>query len=193
MSLARALANAMSGGRAYAASGSAPASGASAAPGAGSGPAPAGFDLRRDAFGRLVLTTAAGSAHTGVVPVRAFPIAAPDEGIALMGADGHELAWVERLSAVPAAAAELIAQELAQRDFMPEIQRIRSVSSLATPSTWDVQTDRGDTLLVLRGEEHIRRLGPCELLIADQHGVQFRVRDLRELDRASRVLLDRFL
>lgn len=160
--------------------------------GAASGGA-AGFSLHRDAFGRLVLTTAAGHAHTGVVPVRAFPIAAPDECIALVGADGHELAWVERLAQAPAPVAELIAQELAQRDFMPEIQRIRGVSSFATPSSWDVQTDRGDATLVLRGEEHIRRLGPWGLLIADQHGVQFRVRDLRALDRASRALLDRFL
>ena len=34
-------------------------------------------DLRRDAFGRLVLTDAQGHEHAGVVAVRAFPIAAP--------------------------------------------------------------------------------------------------------------------
>ena len=52
----------------------------------------ADFTLDRDAMGRLVLTQSDGSAHTGVVPVRAFPIGAPDEGLSLMSADGHELA-----------------------------------------------------------------------------------------------------
>ena len=35
--------------------------------------------LQRNPFGRLVLTDEAGDTHVGVVPVRAFPIGAPDE------------------------------------------------------------------------------------------------------------------
>lgn len=150
------------------------------------------FTLHRDAFGRLVLTTL-GRAHVGVVPVRAFPINAPAESVSIVGADGHELAWIDRMEALPAALRGPIEDELAMRDFMPEIRRIRRVSRFSTPSTWDVETDRGDTSLVLRGEEHIRRLSSSRLLIADQHGVQFLVRDCNALDRASRALLDRFL
>jgi hypothetical protein len=45
------------------------------------------FQLTRNAFGKLVLTTADGDVVEGVVPVRAFPIAAPGEGIALIGPD----------------------------------------------------------------------------------------------------------
>ena len=37
-----------------------------------------GFQLERDAFGRLVLTDIEGVRHVGVVPVRAFPLTAPD-------------------------------------------------------------------------------------------------------------------
>lgn len=151
------------------------------------------FTLTRDAFGRLVLTTAAGERHEGVVPVRAFPIAAPEEGISLVSTDGHELAWVDRLADLPATTRALVAEELASREFMPEIRRLRHVSSFATPSTWEVETDRGETRFVLKGEEDIRRLGPSSLLIADVHGIQFLVRDLSALDRHSRKLLDRFL
>jgi hypothetical protein len=32
-----------------------------------------------------------------------------------------------------------------------------------------------------------------KLLIADTHGIQFLVRDIQALDRASRKILDRFL
>jgi len=84
-------------------------------------------------------------------------------------------------------------EEMASREFMPEILKIRQVSSFATPSTWEVETSRGDTGFVLKGEEDIRRLGAGTLLIADSHGIQFLIRDIHALDPASRRLLDRFL
>lgn len=151
------------------------------------------IQLTRNAFGRLVLTTAAGDVVEGVVPVRAFPIAAPGEGISLVGPDGHEAAWIERLDALPEALRQLVAEELDRREFMPEIRRLKSVSSFATPSTWTVDTDRGDAAFVLWGEEFIRRLGKSGLLIEDSHGIHFLVRDINALDKPSRKLLDRFL
>ena len=151
------------------------------------------FELTRNTFGRLVLTTTEGNVTEGVVPVRAFPIAAPAEGIALVGPDGHEAGWIERLDALPAALRQLVEEELGRRDFRPEIRRILNVSSFATPSTWQVDTDRGETSLVLWGEEFIRRLGKSGLLIEDSHGIHFLVRDINALDSPSRKLLDRFL
>jgi hypothetical protein len=153
----------------------------------------ADFGLARDPFGRLVLRDAGGAEHVGVVPVRAFPIAAPEEGLSLVSPDGRELAWIERLDALDTARRTLIEEDLASREFVPEIRAIRAVSSFATPSTWTVDTDRGETTLVLKGEEDIRRLARTSLLIADRHGIQFLVRDIGALDRASRRLLDRFL
>ena len=151
------------------------------------------FTLARNSLGRLVLTTHDGQTHEDVVPVRAFPIAAPNEGLSLVSVDGHELAWVDRLQDLPAALRGLIEEELTSREFMPEIRRITSVSTFATPSTWQVETDRGDTELTLKGEEDIRRLPGGVLLIADSHGVQFLIRELSKLDRHSKKLLDRFL
>ncbi len=151
------------------------------------------FQLTRNAFGKLVLEAADGTVCEGVVPVRAFPIAAPGEGIALVAPDGHEAGWVESLERLPEALRRLVEEELDKREFMPEIRHIRAVSSFATPSTWQVETDRGETTLVLWGEEHIRRLGKSGLLIEDGHGIHFLVRDLTRLDSTSRRLLDRFL
>lgn len=150
------------------------------------------FRLSRDAFGKLVFSSA-GGIHAGVVPVRAFPIAAPEDGIAIVNADGRELVWIDRLDALPEPTRALIRDELAQREFLPEIRRIRGVSTFAVPSTWDVETDRGDTALVLKGEEDIRRIGGGALIVTDLHGVQYLLRDVGALDRASRKLLDRFL
>lgn len=150
------------------------------------------FELTRNAAGRLVLTQD-GHIHAGVVPVRAFPIAAPDECISLMGTEGHELYWIDSLADLSDEIVNLIREELAHREFTPEIRKIHSVASFATPSTWQVETDRGDTELLLKAEDHIRRLSPSALLITDGHGVSFLIRDLELLDTHSRKLLDRFL
>jgi len=151
------------------------------------------FDLCRDAFGRLVLTDAQGRQHVGVAVVRSFPISAPDEGISVVDGDGHELAWVPRLSALHDPLRALLAEALEQREFMPRLLRVNSVSSFATPSAWSVDTDRGPTSFVLKGEEDIRRLGPGLLIVNDAHGVQYLIGDLAAMDRHSRKLLDRFL
>lgn len=151
------------------------------------------FTLTRNSLGKLVLTTPDGTQHEGVVPVRAFPISASDEGVGMMSTDGHELVWLPRLEGLPAPTRELIEAELASREFMPEIQKILGVSTYATPSVWTVKTDRGQTDLVLRGEEDIRRLTGTTLLISDSHGIQFLIRDQMALDKPSRKILDRFL
>lgn len=151
------------------------------------------FELSRNDHGRLVFTGSDGEPRIGVTPVRAFPIEAPDEGLSLVSAEGHELAWIERLSALPPAQRALLEAELSVREFVPELRRLVKVSTFSTPSVWDVETDRGATQLVLKGEEDIRRLPGGGLLITSGHGIVFIVRDAAGLDRASRRLLERFL
>lgn len=151
------------------------------------------FELQRNAFGKLVLTTLDGQTHEGVMPVRAFPIQSPESGISLMSSDGHEVAWVDALSDVPQPAQGLIREALGGWEFMPEIQAILSVTSFATPCTWQVLTDRGETRFVLRGDEDIRRLAGNTLLVTDSHGIHFLIRDLTTLSRDSRKILDRFM
>ena len=92
------------------------------------------FTLQRNAFGQLVLSRD-GNDYAGVTVVRAFPIGAPDDGLSLVSPDGHELAWIDHIDQLPPAMRPLISEALASREFMPVIQRIRSVSSFATPST----------------------------------------------------------
>ena len=155
------------------------------------------FALERDTFGRLVLVMAVDGAspgrHVGVQPVRAFPLSAPGDGLSLVGLDGKELLWIERLDALPAAPRALLEEELGAREFTPVIEQLLSVSSFSTPSTWQVRTDRGETRFVLRGEEDIRRIRAGALLIASAQGIHFSVPDRTRLDRASRRLLERFL
>lgn len=150
-------------------------------------------DLHLDGFGRMVLTDLEGATHVGVTPVRAHPISAPDEGLSLVGTHGHELAWVERLSALPDGPRRLLETELAAREFHPTLKRLVSVNTFGTPSTWRIETDRGEVDFVLKSEEDIRRLEGGRLLISSSHGVQLQVPDRWALDKHSKKLLERFL
>jgi hypothetical protein len=151
------------------------------------------FQLRRDSFGKLVFTGDDGVDVVGIIPVRAFPIQAPTRGISLVRDGGKEVAWIDDLATAPSHIRDLVAEELEGREFIPEIAHIASVSSFATPCTWHVKTDRGDTAFVLKVDEDIRRVGEASLLIADSHGINFLVRDMFKIDKHSRKILDRFL
>jgi len=142
------------------------------------------FTLQRDAFGVWVLHLSDGSVHELVVAVRAFPISHPQSG--------HELVWVDDLQALAPNEREALLQAVAEREFMPEIERLDKVSGFIAPCTWHVQTNRGPTQFLLKGEEDIRRMSGQTWLVADGHGVQYLIRDLSRLDRHSRKLLDRF-
>ena len=148
--------------------------------------------LERDALGRLVLIDSKGERHVGIHPVRAFPITAPGAGIGIMNQAGKELCWFPNMAAISEAELGLIEEELAEREFMPVIEKITKVSTFATPSIWDIETDRGPTRIRLKGEEDIRRIAGNTLLIADSNGLQFLIKDSTELDKVSKKLLDRF-
>lgn len=152
----------------------------------------ADFIISRNALGHLCFTDAVAT-YEHVVPVRAFPISHPEESIALVDAEGHELVWLETLSQTSEANRELIMEELAMREFMPVLTKIENVSTFATPSVWDVETSRGRTRFVLKGEDDIRRVNKTMFLVSDNHGVQYLIKDILALDKHSRRLLDRFL
>jgi len=148
--------------------------------------------LERDTLGRLILIDASGVRHVGVYPVRAFPITAAGAGISIMDQSGKELCWFDAVSAIPELELGLIEDEMAAREFMPVIEKITKVSTFATPSIWDIETDRGPTRIRLKGEEDIRRIAGNTLLIADSNGLQFLIKDATQLDKVSKKLLDRF-
>ncbi|WP_255535167.1 DUF1854 domain-containing protein [Polynucleobacter sp. AM-26B4] len=151
------------------------------------------FALSKNTFGQLCLRTEDGQFYEQVLPVKAFPISLPGECIAIVDRDGHELIWLDNLNQVSAENQSIIKEELANREFMPVLTKIAEVSSFATPSTWTVETSRGATQFVLKGEEDIRRISKDTYLISDNHGVQYLIENIQTLDKHSRRLLDRFL
>lgn len=149
--------------------------------------------LQRDGQGGWSWTDASGRLHEKVTVVRAYPVTAPETGVGVMDSEGHELFWFERLADVTPVLRQALEAALGEREFLPEIRQLKAVSSFATPSVWSVVTDRGETRFMLKGEEDIRRLTGSILLLNDADGVQYLIRDVTQLDRASRKLLDRFM
>jgi hypothetical protein len=150
------------------------------------------FKLSRNSFGHLSLINDLGT-YIDVVPVRAFPISGPQQSIAIVDREGHELVWIDSLDQVSEENQFLINEELAAREFIPVLTKINDVSTFATPSTWQVETNRGATQFILRGEDDIRRINKTMFLVSDNHGVQYLIQDIQSLDKHSKRLLDRFL
>jgi Domain of unknown function (DUF1854) len=151
------------------------------------------FTLHRDAAGRLVLTRGRGEVHVGVEPVRSFPISEPQRWISLVDGHGKELAAIDDLADVSAETRELIVQELADREFLPRIERVMRVATNKEPHVWDVLTDRGPVQFLLRDDDDIRRLGPHRAILVDMHGVRYYIPDSRQLDVKSQRILSQYL
>jgi len=151
------------------------------------------FQLDRDPFGRLVLTLPDGRRHVGVTPIRGFPISDPSHGLSLCDAEGREVTWIEDPSQLPAAVREILESELRDREFLPQIHRILSISMQTDPCEWEVETDRGLTTFLLKSEDDVLRLGNNRAMIIDAHGIRYLIPDTAALDRATRRILERYL
>ena len=151
------------------------------------------FALSKNERGQLSLIDAAGQRHENVEPIRAFPISDPEHWISLCDPNGREIVQIRDLAEMSAEQRTLLLSELTRREFVPVIRRIESISSLAEPCEWFVETDRGPTSFVLNSDEHVRKLGQDRALILDSHGLRYRVSDAKQLDAHSRRLLSRYL
>jgi hypothetical protein len=151
------------------------------------------FSVTRNGAGKLELTDARGNVHVGVEPIRSFPISDPDCCISLVDSHGKEVASIPRLLDLPPTQRELIGRELADREFLPKIERVVRVVMHKEPNEWHVITDRGPVHFLLRDADDIRRLSPTRAIIVDMHGVRYYVPDSRQLDAKSRRILSQYL
>jgi hypothetical protein len=151
------------------------------------------IDLTSDAAGRLILIDAEGQTHVGVEPVRAFPISDPERWITLLDRHGREVAAIGDLAAVATQVRSLVLKELADREFLPQIERVVRVVTHREPHEWEVITDRGAAKFLVRDADDIRRLGPTRAILVEMHGVRYYIADSRQLDAKSQRILSQYL
>lgn len=149
--------------------------------------------LHKDAWGQLVVTLPSGNVITGVEPLRSFPLSDPNRLISLLSGEGHEVVRLPSLDSLNPEARELLRRELAEREFVPVIERIVSTSAPSPPCRWNVETNRGQTSFQLESEDDIRRLGPNGALIADSHGIRYSIPNVEALDSSSQRIVRHFV
>jgi hypothetical protein len=149
-----------------------------------------GWRLERAEHGRLDFIAADGHRHADVDVVRAFPVTAPAGPVSIVSTDGDELAWIDALSALEQPVRGLLEQALAQREFLPVIERIVAVSD-GEPTEWSVVTDRGPRRFTVAHVEDIAYAPDGGAFITDNVGVRYRIGSVAKLDGRSRRLLDR--
>jgi len=152
----------------------------------------AGWRLERHAHGRLDLIGADGRRHADVDVLRGFPVTAPAGPVAIVAADGGELAWIESLAAETPALRDLLGQELAQREFLPVIERIEAISD-SEPPEWAVFTDRGPHRFKVGHVDDVVHQPDGGASITDTHGVRYRIVNVDALDARSRRLFEQTL
>jgi hypothetical protein len=146
-----------------------------------------------DRWQRLSVQLDDGTVFESVVPVRAFPLSAPDRHISLIDGAGRELLSIEDPTQLADDDRRLLFEELQRREFIPVIEAIHAIAPRSDPSVWHVTTDRGEARFTVTNEDAVRRLHGGGALVVDAHGVRFRVESLDKLDEPSRNLLRRYL
>jgi len=149
-----------------------------------------GWRIERHDHGRLDLVDARGIRHHDVDVLRAFPVTAPAGPVAIIAADGGELAWIESLAHQPAGLRTLLERELAEREFLPVIERIESVSE-GEPAEWAVVTDRGPHRFKVDHVDDVVRQADGLAFITDAHGIRYLIPNVDDLDGTSRRLLEK--
>lgn len=148
-----------------------------------------GWRLERHPHGRLDLVDAQGRRHENVDVVRGFPVTAPAGAAAIVAADGGELAWLESLAALPAALRAILEAELAQREFLPRIERIEAIVE-GEPAEWVVVTDRGPRRFTVSHSDELVIEADGSAFVTDTHGMRYAVPSVAGLDPRSRRLLE---
>ena len=88
---------------------------------------------------------------------------------------------------------ESLQADLVQREFLPLLIRILSISANSEPCEWEVETDRGRTKFVLKTDEDVRRIEVGRAMVTDANGMEYLIADLAALDATSRKYLERYL
>lgn len=152
-------------------------------------PEPATFSLHQSGHGRLRFVAADGTIHDNVDVLRAFPVTAPEGPVAIVAVDGTELAWVASLAAAAEPLRSTLERELAQREFLPIIERIEAVSD-GEPADWSVVTDRGRRRFKVANADDVARGADDSALVTDTDGIRYRIPSLSRLAPRERNLID---
>jgi len=149
--------------------------------------------VERDPTNKLVVHLAGRDEPVvGAQVARCFPWSLPDTHISVRDADGKEIVLLESLDDLPAAAREVVEEELHKKVFNPKILRIASMKEEFGITSITAETDRGEVTFQIRSHENVRRLSPVRALFRDVDGNTYELPDITALDAASQRHLQQY-
>ncbi|MGH7491419.1 MAG: DUF1854 domain-containing protein [bacterium] len=150
------------------------------------------WHLSRNAEGRLVLyrqDVAGADEATPVQAVCCFPWSKPLAYISLRDDKGHEQILIEALDELSLEQRELIEEELAMRNFLPQVTQILDIADQMEFFHWEVMTTAGPRSFLTRRHERPRQFGNGQMMIRDICNDIYLVNRSEEMDPNSLRLL----
>ena len=150
------------------------------------------WQLSRNAEGRLVLSRQNGNGATEPMPVQAvccFPWTKPRAYVSLRDDKGHEQILIEALDELSLEQRQLIEEELALRNFLPQVTQILAISDQMEFFHWQVVTTAGPRSFLTRRHERPRQLVSGQMMIRDICNDIYLVNRSEDMDPKSLRLL----
>jgi hypothetical protein len=152
--------------------------------------APQRVSLRRDKFRQLCLRVDGEQEFVDVRASAAFPISGRANFVGFLGERGREIALVRDPEQLDADSRALLEEELARVYFRPRVTTVYRIEETFGCSRWEVETDRGFTIIEVTDREQVRLLPGGRIMIQDVDGNRFEIPDVADLDPKSQALLD---
>jgi len=152
---------------------------------------PRALIIRADRHGGVKVRLADGTTLHQARLVEAFPVMRRRRFIVLYDRDGREIGLLRDLKELDAESAEAVRNALDRSYFLSRIKSIERIEDRYGVLTWHVTTNRGPRTFELRSRsESVWWLGASHILIKDNDGNRYEIRDLNKLDPRSRLLAE---
>ena len=135
-----------------------------------------------------------GRTFENLEPRRLFPTTGLEKYITLLDRAGVELAIIRYLNTLPPQERKTIEACLNEYYLVPKITKIYDCREKYGVLNIQVETDRGETLIEIRNViSGIKLMYGTRVLLRDHNDNRYEVPDLRQLDKASRAMIELFL
>ncbi len=148
---------------------------------------------RREPSGRLNISFPGGE-FENVHMVPTFPLSCRGRMVAVLNAEGEEVAMLDRIGGLEPSSRRVAIDELERSYFMPRILLIEADKEELGVLTLDVLTDRGPRTVQIRNPRRsFRKLPNNRVAIRDVDGNRYEIRDWTNLDSYARELIGQYL